>query len=639
MGEELLLFEFDDMSTVISATRRPEKVSWLSLPVSIISAEDIHYSGLTSIPDVLQFTPGVDVLQIDRDHFVVGVRGLHEVYSDRLKTLIDGRSADNIMTGGANLMRLPVPMEDIARIEIVRGPAGGVWGANAFTGVINVITKDPKDCLGLFMSTTVNHFGDSYSHVRYARQDGRLGWLASLVYDDRESSDDAISGDSFLSHDFSRSFRFHSKAVYDIERAAKLSFGFANTHLTSGAMPNSTPTSENKAVDLIRTYLRIDRTDGDVTGYLQWYGNVGHIKESAPMRYTTVENVLEGQLDFHLSPRHVVSTGGSASWMFIDTRNPNKPGYVSVIGEPHNEALVGLFFMDRYKLTDRLELEGQIRGDHYTGTRSDWAARLSAMYALDEAKQHVVRVSAAKAFRTPFVTLRKTVQQFGYVPAGTFGPGSPATYMSQILQPRSSLENEETWALELGYTGQITEMLAVRGNAYYQHFCDLIGFDQPADPLGYGRRFFYPENIADADSYGGELEVELKTDNWKLTGWYAYNDFRTEKPDQDIRAYLPADHKMGVTGRLFLPHDWTLNANYRYKTSTSSAHVETTTDSPPSHRFDLTIAKAFDGGNGELMIGVSDLFNRNVEGVSAIDESGGHDTPGRTYFVRLQWKF
>ena len=637
-GDELLLFEYDDMTTVVSATRRREKVKWLSIPVGVISARDIHYSGLTNIPDILEFATGVDVLRINRNKVVVGIRGMHELYSDRLKTLIDGRSADNIMTGGANLLRLPVPMEDIARIEIVRGPAGGVWGANAFTGVINIITKDPADCLGLFVSSTVNQFGESYSHIRHGGKEGRLGWLASLVYDAHKSAEDAIDGDHFLSNDFSRNYRFNAKGIYDIEEDSKMSFGLAYMRATFG-QGQAIGNMSTKTADMVRTYARIDRTKGDVTGYLQWYNNFEHNDETPWLRYTAMENVLEGQLDFHLSDKHTASVGGSASWMFMDQRNSDKPGYVNGIGQSRSEALAGAFVMDRYKATDRLEFEAQLRGDFYTETQADWAGRLSAMYALDQAKQHVVRVSAAKAFRTPFTVLRRVSQQHGHVPAGAMFFGSPELYMSQILAPLEKLENEETWALEAGYTGQINKMLSVQSNVYYQRFSKLIGFYGMGNPLGFGQSILRPKNLNGADSYGAEAEAKLKTDKWMLKGWYAYNDFITDDTRQDVRSYLPATHKMGLTARVFLPRDWALNANYRYKTSTSADHLETITDGPSSHRVDVGISKAFGKGNGEVMFGVSDLFHRNVRSVAGIDTSGGHDTPGRTFFIRLQWKF
>ncbi|MDP6635609.1 MAG: TonB-dependent receptor [Phycisphaerae bacterium] len=211
--------------------------------------------------------------------------------------------------------------------------------------------------------------------------------------------------------------------------------------------------------------------------------------------------------------------------------------------------------------------------------------------------------------------------------------------MSQILDPLGKLKNEETWALEAGYTGQINKKLSVQGNLYYQRFSRLIGFHDLSNPLGFGQSIVRPKNLNGADSYGAEAEVKYKADKWMLKGWCAHNAFITDDTRQDVRSYMPAACKMGLTGRVFLPQDWTINVNYRYKTSTSADNLTATTDGASSHRVDLGVSKAIDKGNGEIMFGVSDMFHRNVESVMGIDQSGGNDTPGRTFFIRLQWKF
>ena len=96
--EKLLEVELE----ISSASRQAQKQSELSVPVSVITAEDIHYSGLTDIPELLQFVPGMDVLKIDRHRYAVGIRGLHETLSDRTTLLINGRAADNPIYGGAD---------------------------------------------------------------------------------------------------------------------------------------------------------------------------------------------------------------------------------------------------------------------------------------------------------------------------------------------------------------------------------------------------------------------------------------------------------------------------------------------------------------------------------------------------------
>jgi outer membrane cobalamin receptor len=127
--------------SVVSASRLPTQPQYLTAAVTVITADDIHHSGVTTIPEILQFAPGVDVRRLDRQRYAVGVRGLFGVFSDRTLVLIDGRPATGIIYGTTHWENLPVLVEDIERIEIVRGPVGAAWGANAFTGVINIITK------------------------------------------------------------------------------------------------------------------------------------------------------------------------------------------------------------------------------------------------------------------------------------------------------------------------------------------------------------------------------------------------------------------------------------------------------------------------------------------------------------------
>ena len=167
-GEDLFDMSIQDLMEiplVVSASRQEQKISEISVPVTIITAEGIHASGLTNIPEILQFYTGMDVARLDRTRYIVGVHGMHSEYSDRTLVLIDGRNALNPVFGAPNWLQLPIFVEDIERIEIVRGPSGAVWGANAYTGVINIITRKAGQGSSL-VSTNVNEYGDVYSQIR-----------------------------------------------------------------------------------------------------------------------------------------------------------------------------------------------------------------------------------------------------------------------------------------------------------------------------------------------------------------------------------------------------------------------------------------------------------------------------------------
>ena len=178
--------------------------------------------------------------------------------------------------------------------------------------------------------------------------------------------------------------------------------------------------------------------------------------------------------------------------------------------------------------------------------------------------------------------------------------------------------------------------MRLKANAYYQRFEKMIGYTSVKDTLGLGRAIYKTDNIDGADSYGIELEIEKRGKLGKLSAWYAYNDFHRDQVDQNLRAYGPAKHKVGLTGRLFLSEGWSINANYRY-TNTTPPYASTLGAIGQSHRLDTAVAKEFADGKGELMIGVSDLMNETNGPNFGMGQITAHETPGRTFFVRLQF--
>ena len=104
---------------VTSASRQPVQLRYLSAAATVITAEDIHLSGLTTIPEILQFAPGVDVRRSDRQRYIVGIRGSFGMFSDRTVILINGRPAMDPIFSTTHWENLPILMEDIDRIEIV----------------------------------------------------------------------------------------------------------------------------------------------------------------------------------------------------------------------------------------------------------------------------------------------------------------------------------------------------------------------------------------------------------------------------------------------------------------------------------------------------------------------------------------
>jgi iron complex outermembrane receptor protein len=137
---------------VTSVSKKEQKMSQAAAAIFVITQEDIHRSGATNIPDLLRMVPGLDVSQINANDWAVSARGFNQQFSNKLLVLIDGRAVYTPLLGGVNWDTQDVPLEDIDRIEVIRGPGATIWGANAVNGVINVVTKSAADKQGALVT-------------------------------------------------------------------------------------------------------------------------------------------------------------------------------------------------------------------------------------------------------------------------------------------------------------------------------------------------------------------------------------------------------------------------------------------------------------------------------------------------------
>ncbi len=137
---------------VTSVSKEPEEIRRVAAAIHVITQEDIRRSGATTIPEILRLAPGVHVSRINSNHWAVGVRGFGDQFSKAVLVLIDGRSVYTPLFAGVFWDVQDTLISDIDRIEVIRGPGGTIWGANAFNGVVNIITKAAKDTHGTTMS-------------------------------------------------------------------------------------------------------------------------------------------------------------------------------------------------------------------------------------------------------------------------------------------------------------------------------------------------------------------------------------------------------------------------------------------------------------------------------------------------------
>ena len=638
LDDELLFFE--DIPIVVTANRRAQRITMSSVAISVVTADDIYYGGHTSLPEMLQFTPGLDILLTDRNNVALGVRGLHHQFADRSLVLLDGRNATSVLFGGTDFFRLPIFPGDIDRVEVVRGPGGASWGANAFNGVINVISKKPKDVLGLYTYAQVNEFGDMFNHFRWADQEGKWSWRISGGAETRESSEDAIDDDNFASNDASRDWRANAQAVYEVSDRTELDIGAAFIHITRGdfevgGFPAAGDPRRDESIDVVRLYGKADHEfENGWNGYLQWFTNIEDVERPSFWSYATYESDIESQVDLPVSESQRLSVGGNLRWIHVNAKQRNPTDFL--LSETEDEGWAGLFVIDTWNLSEQLVLEGQVRGDWYSETALDWSGRLSVLYALDEGQNHAVRVSAAKAFRAPSHGIRESSSERVPVPSPPLPPGS---FGVNVLES-DDLENEETYYFEAGYTASLGKGVSVSATGYYQLYDDLIGFDVLPDPLGAGRVFAQLDNIDGGEAFGAELELGYRTDSFSITAWYSHNNFDTDESNQGIRAFEPAKNKAGATARLFLPHGVTGNLSYKYVGRTKNDPGTTLFGAvPESHRLDLSVSKTLVEDRLEVTLGVHDLLDETDQSVTAVGAFTSHKTPGRIVFGQLRFRF
>ena len=158
---------------VTAASRKAQRAGDVAAAVFVITRDDIRHSGMTTIPDLLRLAPGVDVAQVNSNKSAVSVRGFNGLFANKLLVLVDGRTVYTRLFSGVLWDALDLMVDDIDRIEVIRGPGAALWGANAVNGVINIITKTAAETPGGFVRVDAGRPGQQAT-VRFG---GALGTI------------------------------------------------------------------------------------------------------------------------------------------------------------------------------------------------------------------------------------------------------------------------------------------------------------------------------------------------------------------------------------------------------------------------------------------------------------------------------
>lgn len=191
--EELLGVE------VTSVSRKAERLHDVAAAVFVISREDIERSGATSIPEALRMAPGVNVASLANNRWAVSIRGFNDRWGNKLLVLMDGRSIYSPLFSGVVWEDQDTLLEDIDRIEVVRGPGAAMWGANAVNGVINIITRRARDTQGNLL---VGAAGTEERALVAFRHGGEAGNGHFRVWGKAFTRDQAVTADGRSGNDY-----------------------------------------------------------------------------------------------------------------------------------------------------------------------------------------------------------------------------------------------------------------------------------------------------------------------------------------------------------------------------------------------------------------------------------------------------
>lgn len=471
-ARDLTAISLEDLMNirVTSVSKKEQKLAKAGAPVYVITQEDIHRSGATNIPDLLRMAPGVNVAQIDANSWAISVRGFNDRYADKVLVLIDGRSVFSPDTSGVFWDQQDVPLEDIERIEIIRGPGGTVWGGNAMNGVINIITKSAKATSGGLINAGLGSNANARGLVQYGGKIGQTGaYRAFGKYFNNGSSvfpNGTAAADGWhMSHggfrsDWDLSSRDTMTVQGDLFKSTE---GETLTTLFSNALPAPRTLNDRIEVGGGNILGRWNRTlsngsDFSVQAYYDQYS-----RSYIGAHDTLGTTALDFEHHLTIGSRHDVVWG--AGYRFTDDRFTR--GYAANLLPLHpTDSLFSTFLQDEIRLTNSLWLTVGSKFEHnaYTGFEYEPSAQL----VWTPTTRQTFWASAARAIRQP--ARKDTDVQLDYatqpLPNGGFA----------LLQVTGNpnLGAEQLRDFEAGYRAQLTPKLSLDATAFLGLYRNMV---------------------------------------------------------------------------------------------------------------------------------------------------------------------
>ena len=501
------LEELMDQS-VTSVSKGAEPYGQAPAAIQVITQEDIRRSSASSIPEALRLADNLDVAQLSSSSWAISARGFNASVGNKLLVLVDGRSIYSPLFSGVIWNMQDYLLEDIDRIEVISGPGGTLWGANAVNGVINITTKSAKDTQGFYVESGGGTWLEDFAGIRYGgtlatnvffRIYGKYFDRGAEEFRDRKSANDSWNrgqGGFRLDADVS------GQNLFVLEGDG---FGGKNDVVPGGeGMPQAH--GDTSGGHVLGRWTHNFEEDSDMS--LQLYYDRTHLEAPFQSAGTIPAGTLVDDLDtcdldfqhrFSLGQRQRVVWG--LGYRFTHDVADAAP-LVAFLPPTLDQHLFSGFVQDEVRLVDKLSITVGSKLEHndYTGLEFEPSARLQWNFA----DKQMAWGAVSRAVRTPARYDRDLFE-----PSPAFGT---------LLAGNSSFQSETVIAYELGYRTQLGQRASGSLSAFYNDYDNLrsLGSQGAAGTLPIG----FQNNLR-AQTYGFELSANYQvTAGWRLHAGY-----------------------------------------------------------------------------------------------------------------------
>jgi iron complex outermembrane receptor protein len=503
--------------TVTSAGQKEQKLSDVAAAMTVITSDDIERSGATNIPDLLRYVPGVEVGQGNNGDVSVAIRGFGGIYSSKLLVLVDGRSIYNPLFGGVEWQFQQMMLDNIDRIEVIRGPGATVWGANAVDGVINIITKDSADTQGGLVSTIYGTKEDGTGSFRYGLQPAEGLTLRFYGQYQNIAASSPLPGNQRFDDGHTDSGGFRADYRPDSDDHFRLSSDVLTSHsgdaeFFGGALfpPTFNQTGDEENVNFVWEHNFEPDNQLTVQSYYDRFAQntdpVGLLGGATTLNTADVQ--VRHSLPLHLLPIKQELTYGIE---YREVSSELAPGRIVGWSQPGRDDQTFSAFAqtDLHLIDDALTLTVGSKYDHndYTGNEVQPSVRL--LWKIDG--KNSVWASASRAVREP--------DAIDFDVTGAYNGNT-------------NLKSEVLKAYEFGYRVQPMENLSVDISCFYNDYNNLTQIFLP--PNSFSPTF---EQFQKAQTYGVEPSFTAQIQPWwKLTGSYSLLTFHTDNTSVPVGA-------------------------------------------------------------------------------------------------------